>query len=177
VLVDASRAAAPERVAEHFGTSAPVIAVVKQSTDLLTWWRELEDADAFVYETVDPAELIVRIAKTMNAHERGHVIRAGRVRVDLLRHTVSVAGFSTELTSGEALVLGVLAHASGRWWHAVDLIDELGSVHQTSDTVWQHVHRLRVKLGPWQAVLETSRARGYRLNPCAAPAEKPPPGV
>jgi hypothetical protein len=170
LLVDASVTTAPARVAEHFGTSAAVVAVIREPADLLTLWHEIEGTDAFVYQTADAAELLLRVWQAIGAHERQHVIRAGRVHVDLLRHAVSVGDFSAELTSGEALVLGCLARTSGRWWNSVDLVGELGTAHQTSDSIWQYVHHLRTKLGPWQAVIESSRSCGYRLNPCAKPS-------
>lgn len=162
--------ATPSSVADHFGTSAAIVAVASKATDLLARWCEFEGADGLVYEAVDPAELLIRVGSAIQSRERGHVIRAGRVRVDLLRHFARIGDFSAELTSGEALILGCLASTSGAWWQATGLVDQLRAVHQTSDSIWQFVHRLRAKLGAWRTVIETSRTRGYRLNPCAKPA-------
>jgi DNA-binding response OmpR family regulator len=170
VLVERAFPMAPREASECFGVSGPVIMVVADSQELIARMKDVDEADAFVTETVDPLELLVRVRSALIAHRKRHVVRAGVVHFDTLQHVVAVRDQSFPLTSGESIIFGCLARAAGRWWRAAELLEGLGVAHQTCDPVWQHISRIRQKLGALELVIESSHSLGYRLNPCAAPS-------
>jgi DNA-binding winged helix-turn-helix (wHTH) protein len=172
LLMDASTGLSPRQAAAHFGISAPVIAVVRSSADALDRSTEHDGAHALLEVSASSAQVLLTVRIAVNAHREAHRVSAGQVLVDLLQNTLHVGKLSVSLTAGEASVVGCLARTAGRWWSSKELLRELGTVHETSSPVWQHVGRVRTKLGKLETIIESNQALGYRLNPCAVHAQR-----
>jgi DNA-binding winged helix-turn-helix (wHTH) protein len=167
LLMDASSGLSPRQAVAYFGISAPVIAIVRNSAEMLERSDDLDGANAFVEGNPSAAHVLLTVRTAMSAHGEAHRIRAGLVQVDLLQNALHVGEVSVSLTAGEARVIGCLARTAGRWRSSKELLRELGTVHETSSPVWQHVARVRSKLGPLKPIIESTQALGYRVNPCA----------
>jgi len=73
-----------------------------------------------------------------------------------------------ELAGAELVLARRLLEAAGDWVPTRLLSLELGRRDAAGVAlVWQHVHRLRPKLEQHGLVVDSSRARGYRLRPAA----------
>jgi DNA-binding response OmpR family regulator len=94
------------------------------------------------------------------------VLNAGPLRVDLTQHVASLEGQPLELTPKEFDLLALLVRHPGRAYARDYLMErvwgyESGGFDRTVDT---HVLRLRKKLGPVGAWIETVWGVGYRFT-------------
>jgi hypothetical protein len=167
LLIDASAGLSPRRAVAYFGISAPVVVFVRNSAEILDGSDELDGAQAFVEADASPVRILLTVRTAMSAYRQAHRIRAGAVQVDLLQNALCVGELSVALTAGEARVVGCLARRAGHWCSSKELLRELGTTHETNSPVWQHVGRLRAKLGSLDRIIESNQSLGYRLNPCA----------
>jgi two-component system, OmpR family, phosphate regulon response regulator PhoB len=155
---------------------------------MLTARREEEDrirglslgADDYVTKPFSPQELVLRVAailrRTKLATSTGSAdtLVVGPVRIDRAAHRVTVDGSDVELTPTEYKLLLTLAERRGRMQgraHLLETVWDAAPDIQTR-TVDMHVQRLRTKLGPAGAMIETVRGFGYRLNAPPRTAER-----
>ncbi len=136
-------------------------------------------ADDYVVKPFSVRELLLRIAVTLR---RGRAEAAGEgpfefgmLRVDRGAHRVWVEGDEVELTPLELRLLSTLHERRDRVQSRDTLLTDVWgmSADVTTRTVDTHVKRLREKLGPAGAYIETVRGVGYRFvgTPDAAAKE------
>jgi two-component system phosphate regulon response regulator PhoB len=147
---------------------------------MLTARREEEDrirglslgADDYLTKPFSPQELVLRVAAILRrargggTSASGDALGIGPLRIDRAGHRVTVDGREIELTPTEYKLLLTLAERRGRVQaraHLLETVWEAAPDIQTR-TVDMHVQRLRTKLGPAGALIETVRGFGYRIN-------------
>ncbi len=127
-------------------------------------------ADDYVPKPFSPRELVLRIQAVLRRvkgtrQAAGPVLRHGGLAVDVERHKVTVEGKEIELTALEFKLLVDLMERRGRVQTRESLLDRVWgySSFVTTRTVDTHIKRLREKLGPAAAYIETVRGVGYRF--------------
>jgi two-component system phosphate regulon response regulator PhoB len=126
-------------------------------------------ADDYVTKPFSPRELILRINRSLRrgkndapAVER---LTVGELMLDHARHEVTVQKAPVELTATEFKLLALLMDRRGRVQGRDRLLNDVWGYESVIDTrtVDTHVRRLREKLGPLAAYIETVRGVGYRI--------------
>lgn len=132
-------------------------------------------ADDFVSKPVSPAGLVARVravlrrARASRQPDTDLLYDDGRLRIDVVKHEVSLAGEPLELTPTEFRLLATLAGAPNRLHTYAGLLTEVWGPEYADDIDFLRVYvwRLRKKLesGPdsprW---IENERGFGYRFN-------------
>lgn len=131
-------------------------------------------ADDYVTKPFSSRELVARIRAvlrrgTETTEPSQAVLGAGPVRMDVERHTVTVAGTSVRLPLKEFELLELLLRNAGRVLTRAQLIDRIWGADYVGDTktLDVHVKRLRAKIEPDPAAptyLLTVRGLGYKLE-------------
>ena len=131
-------------------------------------------ADDYVTKPYSTRELLARIRAVMRRRtdleeDRGDVLDAGDVRMDLERHTVAVTGREIAMPLKEYELLELLMRNSGRVLTRGQLIDRVWGADYFGDTKTLDVHikRIRSKIErvPSEPVmLVTVRGLGYRFE-------------
>jgi two-component system response regulator RegX3 len=133
-------------------------------------------ADDYVTKPYSARELVARIRAVLRrrgdaaeAPPGDGVLEAGRVRMDVERHVVAVAGEPVSLPLKEFDLLEYLLRNAGRVLTRGQLIDRVWGADYVGDTktLDVHVKRLRAKLEPDPAnptFLLTVRGLGYKLD-------------
>ncbi len=126
-------------------------------------------ADDYVTKPFSPRELLLRVRAILR-RRRGRVgadarLERGAIRLDPERHRCEVAGCPVALTPREFELLTALMERPGRVLSRARLLEKVWGtgVRVTDRTVDTHVKRLREKLGPEGARIETVRGVGYRF--------------
>ena len=125
-------------------------------------------ADDYVTKPYSVRELMLRVHAVLR---RGisdvptTTASFGPLRVDGDAHRVWVSDAPVELTALEFRLLGTLLARRGRVLRREVLLEDVWGVRGDSNTrtVDTHVKRLRSKLGPAGALIETVRGVGYRF--------------
>jgi two-component system phosphate regulon response regulator PhoB len=126
-------------------------------------------ADDYVTKPFSPRELILRVNRSLRrgksdapAVER---LSIGELVLDHARHEVTVKKEPVELTATEFKLLALLMDRRGRVQGRDRLLNDVWGYESVIDTrtVDTHVRRLREKLGPLAAYIETVRGVGYRI--------------
>ena len=127
-------------------------------------------ADDYVTKPFSMRELLLRVAALLRraggpAEEPAAVTRFGRLRIDRAAHRVWVDDDEVELTALELRLLLMLHDRKNRVQSRETLLEEVWGLSSdiTTRTVDTHVKRLREKLGPAAAYIETVRGAGYRF--------------
>jgi two-component system response regulator RegX3 len=131
-------------------------------------------ADDYVTKPYSTRELLARIRavlrrKTEPETENDTVLEAGDVRMDIERHTVSVAGVDTAMPLKEFELLELLLRNAGRVLTRGQLIDRIWGADYFGDTKTLDVHikriRSRIEKTPSEpTMLVTVRGLGYRFE-------------
>jgi len=133
-------------------------------------------ADDYVTKPYSARELVARIRAVLRrrgdaaeAPPGDGVLEAGRIRMDVERHVVAVAGEPVSLPLKEFDLLEYLLRNAGRVLTRGQLIDRVWGSDYVGDTktLDVHVKRLRAKLEPDPAnptCLLTVRGLGYKLE-------------
>lgn len=133
-------------------------------------------ADDYVTKPFSSRELVARIRAVLRRHGgqaeeiEDAALEAGPVRMDVERHTVSVAGAGVQLPLKEFELLEMLLRNAGRVLTRMQLIDRVWGADYVGDTktLDVHVKRLRAKIEPDPALpryLVTVRGLGYKFEP------------
>lgn len=126
-------------------------------------------ADDYVTKPFSPREMVLRV-KAILRRGQGEVVEEpltiGPIRLDPVRHHVSVNGKPVRLTGVEFKLLSMLMVRRGRVQARDRLLNEVWGYESLIDTrtVDTHVRRLRKKLGKAADAIETVRGFGYRLR-------------
>ncbi|MHB8420179.1 MAG: response regulator [Myxococcales bacterium] len=126
-------------------------------------------ADDYVVKPFSVRELVLRVravlrrADASEAEAPRHEFR--ELAVDVERHQVHVAGKAVELTALEFRLLTTLLTRKGRVQTRQALLTDVWGLSGdlATRTVDTHIKRLRKKLGPAGAYVETVRSLGYRF--------------
>jgi len=154
--------------------SIPVIMLTARSEEIDRVIGFELGADDYVAKPFSVRELSLRIQAVLR-RSQGQVTSAdgpsdgdlifGRLRVDGKAHRVWVDGELVALTPLEMKLLTILHARRGRVQSRGALLDAVweASPENNTRTVDTHVKRLREKLGPAGAYVETVRGIGYRF--------------
>jgi DNA-binding response OmpR family regulator len=127
-------------------------------------------ADDYITKPFSPRELILRIHRSLRRGKDKAAgvekITIGDLALDHTRHEVLVKSKPVELTATEFRLLALLMERRGRVQGRDSLLNDVWGYESVIDTrtVDTHVRRLREKLGPLAAYIETIRGVGYRIN-------------
>ncbi len=126
-------------------------------------------ADDYVTKPFSPREMVLRVRAILRRGQ-GEIVEeplmVGSIRVDPVRHVVTVNDKPIRLTSVEFKLLTMLMVRRGRVQARDRLLNEVWGYESLIDTrtVDTHVRRLRKKLGKAADSIETVRGFGYRLR-------------
>jgi two-component system phosphate regulon response regulator PhoB len=125
-------------------------------------------ADDYVVKPFSPRELVLRVDKLIASRETREQAKVptvfGRLELDEEKFRVAVDGKPLDISATEMRLLAELLRCRGRVLSRGQLLQNAwGYLPNVTDrTVDTHVKRLRQKLGPASAYLETVRGIGYR---------------
>jgi two-component system response regulator MtrA len=125
-------------------------------------------ADDYVTKPFWPEELVARVDARMRRPvlQRGALLRAGPLELDVDARRITLEGDALELTKAEFDILAMLARRPGAAVTRAALVDEALDPDQggTERTLDVHVSRLRKKLGDRGGLIKTVWGIGYRLE-------------
>jgi len=127
-------------------------------------------ADDYVTKPFSMRELLLRIEALLRRTKRppapAKALASGPIVVDVDAHEVTVDGVQVTLTALEFRLLVTLMERRGRVQTREMLLRDVWGIDAdvTTRTVDTHVKRLRQKLGPAGAAVETVRGVGYRFR-------------
>ena len=157
-------------------SSVPIIMLTAKDAEVdIVVGLEL-GADDYITKPYSSRELIARMRAVLRrrsdlaeGEESDRVLRAGRVELDVERHTVSVAGVTVAMPLREFELLEFLMRNAGRVLTRGQLIDRVWGADYVGDTKTLDVHikRIRSRIEqhpsrPTQVI--TVRGLGYRFE-------------
>ena len=155
-------------------TSVPVIMLTAQDSEVDKVVGLEIGADDYVTKPYSGRELLARIKAVLRRQSEPEellpsTIESGPVRMDVERHTVSVAGESVSLPLKEFELLEMLLRNAGRVLTRGQLIDRVWGSDYVGDTktLDVHVKRLRAKIEPDPGQpqhIVTVRGLGYKFD-------------
>jgi two-component system, OmpR family, phosphate regulon response regulator PhoB len=164
--------------------STPVVMVTAKSAEVDRVVGFELGADDYVVKPFSVRELLLRVQAILRrsqpapapepASAPAPTITFGRLRIDRDAPTVQVDDQEVTLTALELRLLCTLYERRNRVQSRAVLLDDVWCVsgENATRTVDTHVKRLREKLGPAGAYIETIRGIGYRF--IGAPPKQPP---
>ena len=127
-------------------------------------------ADDYITKPFSTKVLLARIDALLRRaypapSEVKEILQAGPVRVFPSRRQAFAEGEPVDLTPGEFAILLSLLKAAGDILSRDQLLEELGSVDQSSNEriVDVHVAAMRKKLGNARKIIKTVHGKGYRI--------------
>jgi len=128
-------------------------------------------ADDYVVKPFSPRELVLRIKAILRRYgapepNAPKLWEREGLKVDFEAHQIEIDAEPMSLTATEFKLLTVLISGAGKVQTRDNLLDTVWDTHFEgySRTVDTHVRRLRQKLGPYAAWIETIRGVGYRFK-------------
>jgi two-component system response regulator RegX3 len=156
-------------------SSVPIIMLTAKDSEVdIVVGLEL-GADDYVTKPYSSRELLARIRAVLRRRveldevEDDNVLEAGRVRMDVDRHTIMVSGNEISMPLKEFELLELLLRNAGRVLTRGQLIDRVWGSDYFGDTKTLDVHikriRSRIEANPSEpSMLVTVRGLGYRFN-------------
>jgi two-component system phosphate regulon response regulator PhoB len=138
-------------------------------------------ADDYLAKPFSPQELVLRVGAVLRrlaapGVASGGALTAGPLTLDAAQHRVTVNGRDVTLTATEFRLLRTFMERAGRVQSRTQLLQAVWQAQPDiqTRTVDMHVQRLRAKLGPAGAYIDTVRGVGYRFREPEAPARRRP---
>jgi len=114
------------------------------------------------------ARLDVLLRRRTAVPQRETTLRAGRLEMDLLTHTVTLAGAPVELLPREFRLLECLMRHAGQLVTRTMLFEEVWNYHyiEPTNVIDVHIGKLRRKIDPdgTQPMIQTVRGAGFILR-------------
>lgn len=155
-------------------SAVPIIMVSAKDTEVDKVVGLELGADDYVTKPYSPRELVARIRAVLRRgvledDDDSAILQAGRVRMDVDRHLVSVEGQEVRLPLKEFELLEYFLRNPGRVLTRGQLIDRVWGADYVGDTKTLDVHvkrlRAKIELDPANpTVLTTVRGLGYKLE-------------
>ena len=155
-------------------SSVPVIMLTARDSEIDKVVGLELGADDYVTKPFSSRELVARVRAvlrrgTESEDEASPALEAGRVRMDVERHVVSVDGTQLAMPLKEFELLEMLLRNAGRVLTRGQLIDRVWGADYVGDTktLDVHVKRLRAKIEPDPGApryLVTVRGLGYKFE-------------
>ena len=155
-------------------SSVPVIMLTAKDSEIDKVVGLEIGADDYVTKPYSSRELLARVKAVLRRLAEPEellspTLEAGPVRMDVERHTVTVAGVSTPLPLKEFELLEMLLRNAGRVLTRIQLMDRVWGSDYVGDTKTLDVHikRLRAKIEPDPATprhIVTVRGLGYKFE-------------
>jgi len=127
--------------------------------------------DDYVTKPFDFLELTARLEILLRRHpgpQRETTLRAGKLEMDLLRHTVRLSGKAIEILPREFRLLEYLMRHAGQVVTRTMLFEEVWNYHyiEPTNVIDVHISKLRRKLDPdgREPMIHTVRGSGYMLR-------------
>lgn len=126
-------------------------------------------ADDYLTKPFNPRELMARVKAILRRYRMGtkpsETIEIGKLRVDILRHEVTVAGKPLELRTKEFDLMAALAQNLGIVFSRERLLEMVWGYDYYGETrtVDVHINHLRNKLAGSGVDIETLRGTGYKM--------------
>ncbi len=127
-------------------------------------------ADDYISKPFSPREVVLRVKAVLRRFQQeesaAELIELGGIELDISAHQLRVRGGDVPLTATEFRLLRLLLERSGRVQTRAQLLSDVWGYAEDIDsrTVDTHIRRLRRKLGPEAARIETVIGVGYRLR-------------
>lgn len=130
-------------------------------------------ADDYVVKPFSPREIVARVKtifrRTSDKTEESETIQVGSLVIDLLKHTVSIAGKPVELTPTEFEILVVLARHPKRVFSRLQIMEQAqGNAFEGYErTIDAHIKNIRIKMEPnprEPVYIQTVFGLGYKLE-------------
>ncbi|MFA5162386.1 MAG: response regulator transcription factor [Elusimicrobiales bacterium] len=150
--------------------STPVIMLTAKKEELDRVLGLELGADDYVSKPFSMRELLARVKAVLRrrAPEESPVFRAGDIEIDFDKYEVRVAGGTAALSTKEFELLRCLARAGGKALTRDQIMEQVWgyerSMELDTNTVDQHIARLRAKLGREAARIVTVKNVGYRVK-------------
>lgn len=127
-------------------------------------------ADDYLTKPFNPRELLARtkaiLRRSLAGNEPGNLVELGDLRLDTLRHEVTIAGRPVSLRTKEYDLLKAFAQNRGIVLSREKLLEAVWGYdfYGETRTVDVHVNHLRQKIGGSGVDIETVRGTGYKMT-------------
>ncbi len=146
----------------------PVIMVTAKAAEVDTVVGLDAGADDYITKPFGIMELISRVKAVLRRTDRDSQSRyeCGNIMLDDMKHSVTVAGASVDLTFKEYELLKYLLMNSGIVLSRDKIMDRVWGVDYEGEsrTVDMHIKALRQKLGESGSMIKTIRSVGYKID-------------
>jgi len=152
-------------------SNIPIIMLTARAEDIDKIQGLELGADDYVTKPFNPRELIARIKSVLRRSQReiSGAIEVSDLKIDLVRHRVTLKGKQVELTSKEFALLSLMARNAGHVFSREQLLQQVWGYDFLGDprTVDVHIRHLREKIEPDPSrptYIITVWGAGYKLQ-------------